>query len=34
MGSVTFAFGIDEPEARRILTFLRDKGLISDAQFT
>lgn len=32
MGSVTFAAGIDEPEARHILTFLRDQGLISDAQ--
>lgn len=32
MGSVTFGAGIDEPEARHILTFLRDQGLISDAQ--
>lgn len=31
MGSVTFAAGIDEPEARHILTFLRDQGLINEA---
>ena len=34
MGSVTFATGIDEPEARHILTFLLDHGLISDAQLS
>ena len=31
MGSVTFGAGIDEPEARHILTFLRDQGLINEA---
>ncbi|HRO98068.1 MAG TPA: hypothetical protein PLN54_01380 [Flavobacteriales bacterium] len=31
MGSVTFAVGIDEPEARHILNFLRDQGLINEA---
>jgi len=31
MRSVTFASGIDEPEARHILTILREKGLLSEA---
>jgi hypothetical protein len=31
MRSVTFASGIDEPEARYILNILREKGLLSDA---
>ncbi len=31
MRSVTFAAGIDEPEARHILTFLREQGLINEA---
>jgi hypothetical protein len=31
MRSVTFASGIDEPEARHILDFLRDQGLINEA---
>jgi hypothetical protein len=34
MVSVTFAFGSNEPEARHILTFLRENGLITEAQFT
>jgi hypothetical protein len=34
MRSVTFASGIDEPEARHILNFLRDKGLITEANLS